>query len=248
MFINLINKLHIILSLLTDINVVKAFLTWPKFSITSCHMVTCLAKQGILPNTVIDVGANVGQFTIATSKIFGDIQIYSFEPLPACAQELQRNVYGIRRIVVYPFALGETEGDTRFYINSHTQSSSVLPLTSIHCSAFPKAQEEQITTVKISTLDLVFANIEFQHPVLLKVDVQGYEAQVLLGGEETLRRVDFVIVEVSFKTMYKGELIFRDVLRAMEARGFRFDRPVGSLANPSNGEVMQMDALFTRSV
>lgn len=244
---NFFSKLHLALSVLKDIHLIKALITWQKFSITSYQMVSCLAKQGINPKTVIDVGANVGQFTVATSKIFGDIQIYSFEPLPACVQELQRNVYGIKRIVVYPFALGETERDTRFCINSHTQSSSILPLTSIHCSAFPKAQEEQTITVKISTLDLVFANVEFQHPVLLKVDVQGYEAQVLLGGEETLRRVDFVIVEVSFKAMYKGELIFRDILRAMEARGFRFDRPVGSLANPSNGEVMQMDALFTRS-
>jgi FkbM family methyltransferase len=47
-------------------------------------MVSALKQQGIHPQTIIDVGANVGQFTIAAAKLFPKLQIHSFEPLPAC--------------------------------------------------------------------------------------------------------------------------------------------------------------------
>lgn len=246
MFANVVDKLYTVLSILKDISSVKAFFNWPKFSVTSYQMVSCLAKQGILPKTVIDVGANVGQFTVATSKIFGDVKVYSFEPIPACVERLKENVSSINNIVVYPFALGESETEVKFYVNSHSQSSSALTLAPTHHDAFPDEKEREEITVKVSTLDLVFSNIELQHPVLLKLDVQGYEAQVLLGGKATLKRVDYVILETSFKTMYKGELLFNDILQMMEANGFQLDRPVGWLTDPRNGEVLQMDALFVR--
>lgn len=247
MFINFVSKLNLFLSVTKDVNTIKASITWPKFSITSYQMVSCLAKQGILPKTVIDVGANVGQFAIAASKIFDNIQVHSFEPVPACFKELQRNVSSLRNIVVYPFALGECDIKTTFNVNTHSQASSFLALAPAHYDAFPNEQEKEEITVKTSTLDLVFVNNELQRPILLKVDVQGYESQVLLGGERTLKRVDFVILETSFKPMYKGEILFTDILQIMKASGFQFDRPVGWLTNPRNGEVLQMDALFTRS-
>lgn len=247
MLVSFINKLNLFLSLVKDASSVKALITWPKFSITSYQMVSCLAKQSILPKTVIDVGANVGQFTIAASKIFDDIRVHSFEPIPSCFKELQKNVSNLGNVAVYPFALGECEAKVTFHVNSHSQSSSLLALAPVHCDAFPKEQEKEAITVKVSTLDLVFENTELQHPILLKVDVQGYESRVLLGGERTLRRVDFVILETSFKPMYKEELLFTDILQIMKASGFQFDRPVGWLTDPRNGEVLQMDALFTRS-
>lgn len=87
---------------------------------------------------------------------------------------------------------------------------------------------------------------ELDGSVLLKLDVQGYEPQTLRGGVETLGRIDYVVMEVSFKPMYEGEMLFMDVARMMEERGFRFERPVGWLEAPGNGEILQMDALFVR--
>lgn len=241
-----IKKVQMMLSLLEDVGSVKALATWPKFSITSYFMVSRLAKQGLSPRTILDVGANVGQFSVASAKLFPNAQVHSFEPVPRCFEELRKNISGLGNVVTYPFALGDSEGEIEFRVNSHSHSSSALPLAQAHRSAFPEAREADRIKVKVLTLDLVFANTELLPPVLLKLDVQGYESQTIRGSIETLKRIDYVILEASFKRMYEGEALFMEIVRMMEAQGFQFERPAGWLVAPDSGEILQMDALFVR--
>jgi FkbM family methyltransferase len=205
-----------------------------------------LMRQGLLPKTIIDVGANVGQFAVASSYIYPKSTVYSFEPNPPCASQLQKNVDGLSNVKVYQLALGDASGEIEFHVNSHSHSSSILPLASSHLDAFPDARESTIIRVEVSTLDKVFEGVEMQHPVLLKLDVQGYELQVLLGGQELLAHVDYVLLEASFKPMYQGEPVFVDIEKKMREFGFEFLRPVGFLRAPKTGEFLQMDALFQK--
>lgn len=225
---------------------VKALVSWPKFSVSSYFIVSGLLRQGAVPRTVVDVGANVGQFAVASTKLLQAARVHSFEPVPESASKLRRNVTRLGNVTVYPFALGEEEGSVSFHVNAHSHSSSPLPLAKIHRKAFPEAREERTIEVAVSTLDRVFEGVQLKRPVLIKLDVQGYEAQVLRGGEETLRRVDYVVMEVSFSPMYEGERTFMEMARMMEDYGFRFERPVGWLSAPGTGEILQMDALFVR--
>lgn len=247
MLAGLRSKVGLALFLMRDVSAVPAIITWPKFSVTSFEMVSGLARQGLLPRTVLDVGANTGQFAVASAKLFQNSRVHTFEPVPKSFEELRENVSGLRNVVAYPLALGESEGEISFHVNAYSHSSSALPLAQTHREAFPEAQEIRTTTVKVSTLDRVFAGAELPRPVLLKLDVQGYEAQVLRGGAETLKRVDYVVLEASFKPMYEGELLFMDIVRLMEEHDFRFERPVGWLAAPDSGEILQMDALFVHA-
>jgi FkbM family methyltransferase len=240
------NKFLTVLELLLNQASLVAFFTWPKFSVTSFTMVSALARQDIKPNTIIDVGANVGQFAIASAKFFPNTSVHSFEPLPDCVALLQKNVKRLNNIKVYPFALGDAEAEVEFHVNEHSHSSSILPLADSHRKAFPDAQEKETISVKVSTLDDVFNSIELKSPILLKLDVQGYEAQTLHGGLKTLQRVDYVILEASFKPMYEGEMVFMDIVRLMEEYGFSFLRPVGWLSHPKTGETLQTDALFVK--
>lgn len=223
-----------------------ALFGWPKFSLTSHRVVSSLARQGIIPKTIIDVGANVGQFTVACAKIFQGVSIHSFEPLPGCVPQLRRNVDGLDGVHVYPLALGEASGEVTMRVNSHSHSSSVLALGNRHKKAFPDAREIDAVKVNMSTLDLVMKPIPLERPVLLKLDVQGYEPQVLAGATETLDRVDYVLLEASFRPLYEGEKTFTEIARSMEQRGFAFLRPAGWLADPRSGEILQMDALFAK--
>lgn len=246
MFAGLSSKIEAILPLAEDPRSIRALLTWPKFSITSFGMVSRLARQGVRPGTVLDVGANVGQFAVASANLFAHVRVHSFEPVPACFEKLRKNVSGLGSVVVYPIALGENVGHVSFTVNSYTHSSSVLPLAQAHRKVFPLAQEEKKITVSVSTLDRIFAGVELRRPVLLKLDVQGYEAQVIRGGVEILKRVDYVVLEASLKPMYEGEMLFMEIARLMEEWGFRFERPVGWLTEPGTGEILQMDSLFVR--
>jgi FkbM family methyltransferase len=209
-------------------------------------MVSRLLRQGIQPRTVIDVGANIGQFSVTVAKLFSNVSIHCFEPLPVCLPVLKRNTQELPNVRIYPIALGESEGTGVFHVNSHSHSSSLLRLAEGHREAFPLAREVDAIRVSLSTLDKVFADLELTPPVMLKLDVQGYEATTIRGGFSTLRRVDYIVCETSLKPMYDGEMLFPDLARMIEMRGFRFMRPVGWLTNPSNGEILQIDALFER--
>ena len=231
------------LNLLLDPAALRAFLTWPVFSITSFQMVSSLARQGIHPRTIVDVGANVGQFAIAGAKIFPDAKVYSFEPLPEAAASLKHRA--LPNMHVINAALGEKIGRAGLRVNSHTQSSSLLALGDTHLDAFPDEKEVRCVDVEMTTLDSV--SIDLVPPVLLKLDVQGYETMVLAGAKRTLERCDYVVIEMSMTPMYEGETTFTDMLALMHDYGFRFLRPVGWLAHPQTGAILQMDGLFARS-
>jgi FkbM family methyltransferase len=224
----------------------SAFLTWPKFSLTSFKMTLDLKRQGIAPKTVIDVGANVGQFAVAAAKQFPGTRIFSFEPVPATVNELRNTLAGVKDVTIYPLALGESEGEIAFNVNAVSHASSALHVAPAHLEASPAAQEIGQISVKVSTLDSVFADIPLMAPVLLKLDVQGYEASVLRGAVNSLERIDYAILETSFKPMYEGEVLFFDMIAIMKSYGFDFLRPVGWFSNPKTGEILQMDMLFAR--
>lgn len=232
--------------LLLEPGALRAIATWPKFSITSYKMLSALARQGILPRTVIDVGANVGQFAIAAAMIFPGLEVHSFEPVPEIVATLKENVRNIPKIKVYPVALGERQGLAALHVNSHTQSSSILSLDKSHIEAFPNEREARTIEVELTTLDAVFDRLDLKPPILLKLDVQGYEAQTLTGGPRTLKRCDYVVTEASFKPMYQGETPFNEILITMAQKNFEFLRPVGWLRSPHIGEILQIDALFRR--
>jgi FkbM family methyltransferase len=236
------------LELLLDPAALKAIATWPKFSVTSFKMVSALKRQGILPRTVIDVGANVGQFAIAAAMIFPGVEVHSFEPVPESVAALKENVRSFPNIKAYPLALGERQGSCTFHVNAHSQSSSILSLDRSHLEAFPDAREARAIEVELGTLDRVFDTVDLVPPVLLKLDVQGYEAQTLAGGPHTLKRCEYVVAEVSLKPMYQGESLFPQILAQMERSAFEFMRPVGWLTDPRSGEVLQLDALFHRAI
>lgn len=228
------------------LRILQALCTWPEFSFTSYRMVDSLRRQGIAPQTVIDVGANVGQFAVAAMKLLAPNKLYAFEPIPEVCQKLKRNTASIPQVEASELALAEAAGSRQFHLNSHSHSSSLLPLAKIHREAFPDACEVRTFEVGLSTLDQFFAEIDLGQPVLLKLDVQGYEANVIKGGKATLRKLQWVVAETSLRPLYEGEPLFIEFVEMMAEAGFRFLRPVGSHTDPRTGEILQLDALFER--
>ena len=224
----------------------RALLTWPTFSITSFEMLRNLSRQGIQPRTIIDIGANNGQFGVAAAKTFPRSVVHSFEPLPECVDRLERIAKAIPNLHVHPRAAGETVGQIALYRNVDSRATSVLKLGATHREIFPHARQLDCITVPVTTLDHEFAASSFDEPVLLKLDVQGYEASVLAGASNLLRRVEWLVLETSFRPMYDGEVVFLDLLERVRNFGFRFLRPIGWLQDDETGEIVQMDALFGR--
>jgi len=225
-----------------------ALLSWPLYSVTSYFMLMKLSKQKIEPNIIIDIGANKGQFSVSSSKIFPNACIYSYEPVPETFAKLQLSTKTLDNVVIKSFGLGEQKDQVIMNTNTHSHSSSMLHLANGHKQAFPDAKESAQVLVDVATLDDEFENIELNGTVLLKIDVQGYEAHVLKGAKKLLVDVDYVLLEVSFKPMYEGEALFDEIVELLSTFGFRFLRPIDWLESPNTGEVLQMDALFVRSL
>ncbi len=235
------------IGMLFDPAAVRAMVSWPKFSFTSYQMVLGLKKQGLEFGTIIDVGANVGQFGIACSKLFNTATVYSFEPNPDVFKQLQKNATAISNLNVFDQALGDKPGSAEFFVNSHSHSSSLLELGEKHKQAFPDAQQSQSIVVDVSTLAAVSEKIQFDKPVLLKLDVQGYEFHVIEGARPVLDKIDFIIMELSYSPMYEGEKTYSEILEYMNDLGYRALRPVGFLKHPKTDEILQMDWLFKRA-
>lgn len=222
---------------LAEPGALAAVRSWRPFSITAFRMLRALRDLGLRPRTILDGGANSGQFARAALETFPEAAVVAVEPLPDLAETLRQNLADCARARVETTALGSASGTLRFYRTGYSLASSALrPLDA-----------EGITEVEVPVArldDLVDAGT-LARPVLLKLDLQGYELEALCGAEAVLAVTDHVLLEVAFEAGYEGEATFAALDAFLRERGFRFCRPVDVLRD--GDRIVQMDALFVRS-
>lgn len=213
-----------------------AFLSWRPFDISSFRIVRSLFNSGLRFNTVIDGGANRGQFARAASETYPDAQIISFEAIPEFADALRRNLADRPQVKVMQSALGSQEGTIDFYARRRKTTRA----------ARDKGGDVGPLEVPICRLDNALQQIILRPPVLLKLDLQGFEIEALHGAADALSRVDYLVIETSFVPMYAGEPDFVELLDHMREAGFSFLRPL-EFSRDAAGAVVQMNALFAQS-
>ncbi|MBS2030633.1 MAG: FkbM family methyltransferase [Deltaproteobacteria bacterium] len=218
----------------------------PSFDTGPLRVCTRLRDAGIAPASVFDVGANRGQFALAARTVFPNAQIHSYEPIPATFAELSELAQRRGGIAAHNLALGTQAGTQKFTVTSNSVSSSFLPLHENHLRAYPEIQKSAEIDVQVSTLALQLAELEPPQPVLLKLDVQGFEAEVLEGAGESLKQVKWIVLETSTRPLYQGQVLFDELCARLGKRGFRFAYPM-DLHFGHGGGVSQFDALFERS-
>ncbi|MCB9197891.1 MAG: FkbM family methyltransferase [Flavobacteriales bacterium] len=198
-------------------------------------------------NTVIDVGANNGQFARSVRIAMPEVKIISFEPIPEECSALKNSFKDDRNYVVHQLALGKEAGQTNFLVNDFSPTSSLLEQTDLQKEYYPVTGNSKKIEVNIERLDTVLSVDELTGGVLLKVDVQGFEDQVLIGAENILSKVDLIYVECSFKEFYKGQPLFHDIYELLHEKGFVFMGIGDQLKAGKKGEPTQIDAIFVNS-
>src|SRR5271155_1246635 len=132
---------------------------------------------------LIDVGANVGQFATLCRTHGYRGSILSFEPSTAAHRELLRTAaVDPLWTVADRMALGAVSGEVDINIAANSLSSSILPMLDPHLSAAPQSQYIQRERVPVRRLDDVLPDDAESCKIFLKLDVQGYEPQVLSGA------------------------------------------------------------------
>jgi FkbM family methyltransferase len=205
-----------------------------------------LVQSGI--QTVVDVGAHTGEFASGIKAVLPDCVLYSFEPQPAQYARLVARLERYANSRAFNVAVGSSTGERVLHQSRFTKASSLLPMTDLHRAAYSWSAAAADIVVRVDTLDRLLPR-ELRGGVLLKLDVQGFEVEVLRGAAQTLERTDHVLVETSVGgTLYEGEATFDDVYALLKAAGFRYAGTWDQLCDPRTDAPLQVDALFSRSV
>jgi len=199
-----------------------------------------LVKKISEAKTLIDIGSNKGQFCLLTKKFFPEIEIHSFEPQ---IEELniQKKILGSGNINYYNFALGSEEKISNLYVTARKDSSSILkPIETTN----KKYLTKEIKEISVNRLDNLLGLKNIKRPSVLKLDVQGYELEVLKGSNEILNFIDYVITEVSFIEIYKDQVMKNKLVNFLQSRSFKLEAKC-NLSKIGN-QFFQEDVLFTK--
>ena len=129
----------------------------------------------------LDVGANVGTYTILASGV-AQVRTLALEPIPATFERLLRNLRVndlLSRVDARCLAVGATEGSVRFTAGRDTTNRAV--------SLLPSPSQELTVEVRVTSLDLLLQETGTP-PLVWKVDVEGYEPEVLRGAAAALQQ------------------------------------------------------------
>lgn len=184
-----------------------------------------LKRLGI--RTVIDIGANEGQFARYITGVLLCSRVYSFEPLSGAYSKLKSWAEGVAgpQIATFNLALGREPGWVE--IHEHldlSPHSSLLATTELSHAIYPQTRHQRDERIRMETLDGFFDKeiVNLEREILLKLDIQGYEDRVLRGAPALLRKTLACLLEVNFDPLYEGQASFHDIYQILFDAGFRY--------------------------
>lgn len=205
------------------------------------HIRQIIQKRLKPGDTFIDIGANVGFYTLIASKAVGNAgKVFAFEPAPETMAALRTNIglNGGENVQPVQIALSDRAGDAQLFVDAANNSGA----TSLRSS--PNASRP--TTVILETYDTYAATHAIPNPALIKIDVEGAETAVLKGMTSLLRHRPPMIIEVSELSLTQMGSSKEELFGIMEGAGYRaslLSQPRQSIYSGAN-IFFQYDVLF----
>lgn len=196
--------------------------------------------------TVIDAGAHHGHYARVFASVLPDAQILCFEPIPETFRALVQQTADSPRIKCYPIALGSSCQDALMNVSGIDQASSLLTMNDTHTGLWPGSETVGTVEVKLDTLDNVLDKVPGSGDIFLKMDVQGYEMELLKGATRSLKRIKLIRFEASFVPLYHNGARFSEIFAFLEDNEFRYVRTLGAIYGKEKDLPAQADVLFVR--
>jgi FkbM family methyltransferase len=199
---------------------------------------------------VLDVGANVGQYGAMLRDWGYRGRIVSFEPQASAHAALERRAAADAAWqVAPPMALGRRAGQIELQVSAEPDMSSILPQSALLRRVSPSSAVVRRETVPLRRLDaLAGSYLGPDERVFLKVDAQGYEAEVLAGAGPLLERLAGIQLELSLVPLYEGERAFRAMLDDLAALGFEPYLFLPGYFERKLARQLQVDGVFMRPI
>jgi len=210
------------------------------------RVVTTLAWLRV--DTVLDVGANVGQYASALRANGFAGRIVSCEPMSAEHAVLARRAARDPRWTSVQAAVGAVTGEIDINVSANSYSSSLLPMSRAHVAAVPNSSQVRTERVRLTTIPILVAE-EVIDPsrTLLKVDTQGYEAEVLNGAGQMASEFPAIQLELSYACLYEGQPTAEELTARLHDAGYGLHAFEPGIADPRTGRTLQADGLFIRT-
>lgn len=200
------------------------------------------------PPLIVDVGAHRGQFLLTALEACPQARLIAIEPQPAALTRLRAWLdrdADCARVTLLAVAVADREGEARFHIARRDDNSSLRAPTAIQTWLFPGTDAPETIVVPVSRLDRLLAGQDVPPGALLKIDVQGSEAEVLRGAGLLLHRFRWVYVECSKVELYAGQLLAEAIIALMRSEGFQLSSCHNAIVDKAGREI-QADYLFVR--
>jgi FkbM family methyltransferase len=193
---------------------------------------------------ILDVGANRGQFALFARSRYPAARVISFEPLPRAAAKFDLVFANDPDVKLIRAAVSRERGTLTMHVTEHDDSSSALSLGNAQREIFNSREVEQCT-VRCGPLGDFIAEDDLGRRNLLKIDVQGFELEVLRGAEGMLGRFAAIYCELSFVELYVGQALAKEITDFLAGHGYR-SAGIYNTTLGEDGQPVQADALFIR--
>ena len=174
---------------------------------------------------IIDVGAHKGEFLEKMLKIEKVNSFYAFEPQKNIFNELKEKFSKNKKVTLYNFAMDKEITNKKLKINKLSMTSSLAEINkkSLYLKiknflTFSKSNFVDEYEIQTNTVDKIFENISLQK-ALLKIDVEGFEMNVIEGSQKKLKEIPFILLENQFGNHYINNN-FKDIINVLSKQNF----------------------------
>ncbi len=199
--------------------------------------------------SILDVGANKGQFALRLLKNNFEGNIMSFEPLNE-EYEMLKKLSSKKKNwkVARRCALGDINKIKKFHISGNRESSSLLKILRKHTDLRPDSKTIKIEKINVERLDNFKREIsKLEKNLLLKIDTQGSEIDVLKGAGNLIKNIKCLFVEVSLVPLYKNQKLWLDIIEYVKKFDFNVWSVDQLLKNNITGQTYQIDIFFYKN-
>lgn len=209
------------------------------------YRVSLLEQLGI--DLVADIGANIGQYAMELIKSGFKARIISFEPLGDIYDKLVNNSSKYPQWTVYDrCAIGNESGQVEINVSKNYESSSIYNVLDKSIKAEPLTRFVKKETVRIARLADIL-KYPPESKIHLKIDVQGFEEQVLSGAEEMFGSVSSIELEISLLPLYEGALSPQVLLNKLAGYGYSPVFYTSVFDDSKTGGILQLNGFFVKN-
>ena len=198
-----------------------------------------LTQKGYAPKVVLDIGSAKGYWSLRAGSRWKSAEFYMIDPLTESEPSLKQITEKHARYHYLLTAVGESCGEVVMNLTPDCDGSSALD--------YPGADPARQRRIPLATIDSLIEAGRIPPPNLVKLDVQGFEMQVLRGGEKLFKTADVLIVELNLYRFMPACPLAHEVIGYLAERGYQMFDLAGSLRRPFENDLGQIDVVFVRS-